>query len=214
MHDILYLHGFGDCQPDQGAVINTLRLAAPTSTIHVPCYHPGGQIVATRIGAAISQCLAVIEGTDSGIVHIVGYSFGGLIAAIIADQHPERVKNVLLLAPAIDNYSRNYEGRRPSQWPMPVDYVEELKRYPARPNVVRPTTLVHGMLDNDLGGSLPWRIQRWAAEQSFHEIHLIDGIGHSLQPWLSAPPLECEPNGSVPSFQQLVLGLIAPSITS
>ena len=38
---------------------------------------------------------------------------GGLLAAILASQQPERIANVLLLAPAIDNFTRNYEGRSP-----------------------------------------------------------------------------------------------------
>ncbi len=112
-----------------------------------------------------------------------------------------------MLAPAIDNYARNYEGRDPVSWRMPREYVEELQTYPARPNIVLPTTLVHGLLDVDREGSAPWRVQQWAAEQSFRRAYFLDGVDHSLDPWLSEPSWTNGRSGNVPTFQQVVMGL-------
>jgi pimeloyl-ACP methyl ester carboxylesterase len=140
-------------------------------------------------------------------VHVVGYSYGGLLAAWLAEKRPDLIANVLLLAPAIDNYARNYEGRDPESWRMPRDYVEELRSYPARPKIVRPTTLVHGLLDDDRGGSAPWRIREWAAEQPFRSVFLLPGVDHSLEPWLSASSWNNDGSGDVPSFQKIVTEL-------
>jgi pimeloyl-ACP methyl ester carboxylesterase len=137
----------------------------------------------------------------------VGYSFGGLLGAILAAQRPDIIGNVLLLAPAIDNYARNYEGRDPAGWRMPRGYVEELRGYPARPDIVRPTTLVHGLLDVDGAGSAPWRVRRWQDEQPFRCVHFLDGVGHSLEPWLSAPARNGDGRRDVPAFGQLVTDL-------
>jgi pimeloyl-ACP methyl ester carboxylesterase len=123
MHDILYLHGFGETNPECGPVAHALGIAAPTIRLHVPCYHPGGNVAATRIGDALKVFTTVVERSTSGKVHVVGYSFGGLLAAILAAMRPDIIANVLLLAPAIDNYARNYEGRDPASWHVPREYV-------------------------------------------------------------------------------------------
>lgn len=205
MHDVLYLHGFGSTNPGGCPVAVALKTAVPGIRLHAPCYHPGGHIEATRIGDSLEEFTDIIvKGPASRKVHLVGYSFGGLLAALLAARRPDIVGNVLLLAPAIDNYARNYEGRDPATWHMPRGYVEELQAYPARPDVVRPTTLVHGLMDVDGAGSAPWRVRRWQEEQSFRGVHFLDGVDHSLEPWLSAP---AHTNGrwrDVPPFEQLV----------
>ena len=41
--------------------------------------------------------------------------------------------------------------------------------------------------EHDGGRDLsPWRVRQWAAEQWFESVFLLDGVGHSLEPWLSA----------------------------
>jgi pimeloyl-ACP methyl ester carboxylesterase len=204
MHDVLYLHGFGRTNPDGCPVAVALKMAVPGIKLHAPCYHPGGHIEATRIGGSLEEFTnTIVRDSTTGKVHLVGYSFGGLLGVILATRRPDIVGNVLLLAPAIDNYARNYEGRDPATWRMPRGYVEELQEYPARPDIVRPTTLVHGLLDVDSGGSAPWRVRRWQEEQSFRGVHLLDGVDHSLEPWLSAPARTSDGRRDVPAFEQL-----------
>ncbi len=205
MHDILYLHGFGRTNPGGCPVAKALLMVVPGIWLHAPCYHPGGRIEATGIGDSLKELTSVItKDSTTGKVHLVGYSFGGLLGAILAAQRPDIIGNVLLLAPAIDNYARNYEGRDPARWRMPRRYVEELKEYPARPDIVRPTTLVHGLLDVDSAGSAPWRVQRWKEEQSFRSVYFLDGVDHYLEPWLSVPVRIPDRRSDVPAFKQLV----------
>ena len=209
MHDVLYLHGFGETNPECCPIVHALRIALPGSQVLSPCYHPGGRIAATRVVEAIKNFTRIINLSTSGKVHVVGYSFGGLLAGILAESQPDIIANMLLLAPAIDNFSRNYEGHDPPRWQMPRDYVEELKSYPARPRIVRPTTLVHGWLDDDNGGSAPWRIQEWAAEQSFRNVFMLSGVGHSLEPWLSAASWKNDGSDNIPTFHQIVTELVS-----
>jgi pimeloyl-ACP methyl ester carboxylesterase len=211
MQDVLYLHGFGETKPRNCAVAHGLWRALPDYHVHVPSYHPGEDILATRVGAALESLEQLIERMPEGRVHLVGYSFGGLLAALLAERRPDLIGNVLLLAPAIDNFARNYQGRDPAAWRMPREYVEELHTYPARPRIVRPTTLMHGRLDTDAGGSGPWRIEEWAAEQPFRQVLLLPGVDHSLEPWLSTGSCgetQREPR-RIPTFHELAALLVA-----
>ncbi len=187
MHDILYLHGFGDTRPQASGIVAALRTHCQDLRIQAPCYHPAGRIDATRIGRTLEECLGLMDQLQLANIHLVGYSYGGLLAAILASQHPDRIVSLLLLAPAIDNFARNYARLPLHEWPMPREYVEELRVYPARPQIVCPTTLVHGLLDHDRAGSAPWRIQEWAAQQPFRHVYFLDGVGHSLAGWLPVP---------------------------
>lgn len=208
MHDILYLHGFGTTNSEFCPVAEALRRAIPGLRLHVPCYHPGGHIKPTRIGASLEAFAdLIVKHSTSGQVHLVGYSFGGLLGALLATRRPDLVRNVLLLAPAIDNYARNYEGRDPAGWRMPREYVEELETFPARPDIVRPTTLVHGSLDTDSGGSAPWRVKEWSENQPFRSVYFLDGVDHSLEPWLSGPARTTDTRGDAPTFRQVTLEL-------
>lgn len=205
MHDILYLHGFGTTNLEACPVANAMRTAVAGVRLHAPCYHPGGHIEATRIGASLDALAEIIvKDSTSGKVDVVGYSFGGLLAALLAARQPDILGKVLLLAPAIDNYARNYEGRDPASWRMPREYVEELQTYPARPDIVRPTTLVHVLSDVDRQGSAPWRVRQWAEEQPFRHVYFLEGVDHFLEPWLSGSARANDSRGDVPTFQQLI----------
>ena len=47
-----------------------------------------------------------------------------------------------------------------ADWFMPADYVTDLRdNYPLRPLISIPFTVVHGMLDTDIGGGVPSRIK-------------------------------------------------------
>lgn len=209
MHAVLYLHGFGERHPETSLAVQALKAALPQIPVLSPCYHPAGQIWATRIGNALDEFGEIIRHADHEKVHVVGYSFGGWLAALLAERQPESIVGALLLAPAIDNFARNYEQRNPADWHMPRSYVEELRGYEPRPRIICPTTLVHGCLDDDSGGAAPWRIREWARQEPFQSVYLLRGVGHSLEPWLSA---ESRTNGSfddVPTFRELASDLIS-----
>lgn len=209
MCDIIYLHGFGVSDPSRCHVAIALESAAPSTRIHRPHYHPEGKILQTRLTRALGECQDIIERSNSSSIHLVGYSFGGLLAAILAERSINKIGHVLLLAPAIDNYDRNYAHRERRHWRMPVEYVEELKTFPSRPSIVRPTTLVHGMLDEDKGGSDPRRIEEWGKVEPFADIYFVDRTDHSLEPWLSAETWINDNGERIPTFRSLVQQLLS-----
>ena len=44
----------------------------------------------------MADALAVMDATDAGKAIVVGLSFGGLLACVLAAHHPERVKAAIL----------------------------------------------------------------------------------------------------------------------
>lgn len=153
-----------------------------------------------------------------GLQHLVGYSVGGYLAAVFAERHPELVASALLLAPAIDNYERNFQDVPVEDWYMPEQYVAALQGdgLPPRPQIntrLVPTAVVHGMDDTDSGGSAPWRVEEWTALPWAAEagqgcaVHMPTGVGHSLEPWLSS---EEASTGGAPSLSAVLARLHAP----
>lgn len=211
MSDLVYLHGFGSINPEDTCTIYAqLRDYFPGGKIHCPHYHPRGDVQATRIDPVLDQCRAIANASESATVKLVGYSFGGLLAALFMERMPEMVEKVILLAPAIDNVDRNYKHVLKENWQMPVGFVERLRKFPARPSVKRPTLLFHGSLDTDDGGSAPWRIMEWIETDTFEQAHLLPGVDHSLEPWLSEEAWRAD-RPSVPSIQDAFAWLVETS---
>eukprot|EP01050_Picozoa_sp_SAG11_P019592 SAG11_NODE_3149_length_2647_cov_8.649784_1_plen_334_part_00 len=194
---VIYLHGFGgDERCYVGAAV---RKALPTvAALIQPTYHPGGVVRETRLEAFLSELATTIAGLRGGRAHFVGCSVGGLLAAVFAARRPAAVASLLLLAPAIDNFERNFRDVSPADRHMPPAYVAELEALPARPPLplaVVPTTIVHGLDDDDGGGSAPWRVLEWveavraASGGGGSQLTLCmpAGVDHSLQPWLGRP---------------------------
>ena len=128
------------------------------------------------------------------------------MAALLADGSLE---NVVLLAPAIDNFERNFEHDSPSTWYMPADYVTDLNTHPARPSI-KNATIIHGTRDNDDGGGDLRRIHRWMREltdakssrgaDAFVVLHTPDA-DHTLVEWLDAAP-----GGKHPTLSEVLFG--------
>lgn len=93
---------------------------------------------------------------------IIGSSFGGLMGAIFTCQHPEQVKKLILLAPALI-------------WP---DFAQALP-----PPVSVPTVIYHGLQDT----VIPLELVRPLAEQVFTNLtfHAVDD-DHGLRDTVQA----------------------------
>ena len=102
----------------------------------------------------MNQLAFLLTGKD--LLLLVGSSYGGLMAAIFACQHPERVRKLILLAPAL-NLS-DFKPYRPLRLEVPV-------------------ILYHGQWDDVVS---PAEVRR-IAERSFPHLayHLVDD-DHSL----------------------------------
>jgi len=192
--DVLYLHGFGSPSCGFSAaecpIFHALDqiLWKMGARLHAPSYHPGGDVTNTHIHAFLEEIEERAEGlAGRHFAAIIGCSFGGWLASILQDRRPDLFGRAILLAPAIDNYRRNYEGVPRECWHMPTGFVDELHSLPPRPSIRIPTKLLHGQLDNDAGGSAMWRIHEWLGETAFSASYFPPGVDHSMEPWLSQP---------------------------
>jgi len=199
---VLYVHGWGAEYPAECPVAHELErlLGGAPVDLHTPTYHPDGDVKGTRIEPFLAELASEARRQPGGrFAAVVGCSFGGLLASLFQERFPELVGRMVLLAPAIDNFARNYSGVPEAERRMPQDFVSELHSLPARPAIKVPTALLHGLLDDDKGGSAPWRAREWTAAQGFSAAHFPEGVDHSLEPWLSAPAagLDAPPLGAL-----------------
>lgn len=121
---VIYLHGFGG--DSSCAVGSAVRAALPAAAVLLrPSYHPTTAAQQgllpparpppprwheTRLEPFLAELAATVAGLPGGgRAHLVGYSVGGLLAAAFAVRHPELTASLLLLAPAIDNFDRNFK---------------------------------------------------------------------------------------------------------
>ena len=97
----------------------------------------------------MEKLTAVLRG-KSGLI-LVGSSYGGLMAAIFAAQHPERVDKLILLAPALS--------------------LPEYRPYRQKPLQI-PVTIYHGRFDDVVN---PGAVRNIAEETFVHlTYHLVD----------------------------------------
>jgi pimeloyl-ACP methyl ester carboxylesterase len=228
-HPTVYLHGFGQKIPRDCRVLAALRSALPQGAdpqVLLPSFHPKGaggkgDVQRTELEPFLNNLFHSIVSRKMQ-VHLVGYSVGGWLAAVFAERHPELVASALLLAPAIDNYERNFRNVPAEDWYMPPAYVAELQGLPPRPRIdtrLVPTVVLHGRDDTDQGGSAPWRVEEWtaeewassssSAEQRRCAVHMPLGVDHSLEPWLSGTGDGTV--GGAPPLSALLAGLHAPA---
>jgi pimeloyl-ACP methyl ester carboxylesterase len=218
-HPVVYLHGFGQKTPRDCRVLAALRTSLPAGhdpDVLLPSYHPNGTIKQTALEPFLDNLFHSILARKAQ-VHLVGYSVGGWLVAIFAERHPQLVASTLLLAPAIDNYERNFDGVSAEDCHMPPTYVAEVQRLPPRPQIdtrLVPTAIVHGQDDTDRGGS-PWRVAEWTADAWAKDntdgrrcaVYMPPGVDHSLEPWLSSNSSGKSPVGTPPPLRTLLASL-------
>jgi pimeloyl-ACP methyl ester carboxylesterase len=204
--DVLYLHGWGaeyphDC-PIKHELEQVLDRIGVDVKLHTPTYHPNEDVTATCIETFLADLERLAEQQPAGrFAAVVGCSFGGFLTSVLQERCPHLFGKAVLLAPAIDNFTRNYKDVPEEKRRMPEGYVAELRRLPARPSIRVPTVLLHGLLDDDNGGSEPWRVQEWAADNDFAACYYPEGVDHSMEPWLSGASHE---SLGVPDLQDLL----------
>jgi pimeloyl-ACP methyl ester carboxylesterase len=98
----------------------------------------GGRFEDGTISRWLSDALAVIDGQTTGPLVLVGSSMGGWIALLAAWERPERVKGLLLIAPAADFTERLMWASFPQQVRREI---EQTGRW-ARPSAYDPEPYV------------------------------------------------------------------------
>jgi len=155
-----------------------------------------------KISAWLEDSLAVIDGVTEGPLALVGSSMGGWLSLLAARARPDRVKGLLLIAPAADFTSRLMGPALPAEaraslaatgrWAMPSAYgaptiitqalLDDGSRHTLLPGPIAfdgPVRILQGQLDPDV----PWRHALETAEAiSGGDVHvtLIKDGDHRL----------------------------------
>lgn len=100
---ILLIHGLGSSRLHWQQNLSGLSQKYRTIAVDLPGY--GGSKLEnvpqdSMLHFFSDNLLAFIDSLDINQVHLVGHSMGGQIAILFAYQHPERVKKLVLVAPA------------------------------------------------------------------------------------------------------------------
>jgi pimeloyl-ACP methyl ester carboxylesterase len=144
----------------------------------------GGAFVDGTIGVWLADTLALLDARTEGPLVLVGSSMGGWIALLAARARPERVKGLVLIAPAPDFTERlmwpelTEDARRAIQenghWDRPSAYgdgptpitralIEDGRNYLLLDTPIPfdgPIRILHGQRDPDV----PWRLSLELAE--------------------------------------------------
>ncbi len=191
---IIYLHGFISSPDSTKAKLFSQRLNDLGVDLIVPdLNHPSfTDLTISRVIETVEKHLP--EG-DSGA--IIGSSMGGWAAALFARLHPERVKAMVLMAPAFNMVDLLVERFGPDQieaWRregvIPIDhaaygnvqhlghgFLEDARRWATRPfEPLCPTLILHGRRDEDV----PIRLSEELAERCRNVELVAYDAGHRL----------------------------------
>lgn len=187
---IIYLHGFASSSHSGKATYLGDRLRARGFEVAVPDLNQPDFSTLT-ITRMLGQVQALMAGT-AGRVTLFGSSLGGYVAVNAAAKWPERVDNLVLLAPALDFSDEGLGapgGASLSDWKrdgqiqvfhfghgrmMPIHYglYEDARRYDAmRADVRMPILVFQGTRDTTVN---PEIVKRWAAARPNVTLHLFD----------------------------------------
>ena len=160
---LAYLHGFASGPASTKAQLVRARLAALGYELAIPDLAPDF----TR--QTITSQLAIAEALlDSEPAILMGSSLGGYLAALVAARHPERVRALVLLAPAF-GFAPRWEAQlgpevmahwhrhgvmpvmhygREREALLSIELLTDARRYPDEPDPVVPALVVAGRFDD------------------------------------------------------------------
>lgn len=101
---VLFIHGGLEDYRTWDAQIDTFSKKYRVISYSRRFNYPNNNTKSVKDYSAISEAAdaaAVIQKLNIGKVHVVGHSFGGLIALFLAKQHPDLIKSLTLSEPAL-----------------------------------------------------------------------------------------------------------------
>jgi pimeloyl-ACP methyl ester carboxylesterase len=190
MH-VLYLHGFASSAQSSKAAFFRSKLGAYGVEVHTPDFNEPdfSTLTVTRM---IEQVHDTIQALSPGPVALIGSSLGGFVAVHAALAEARRVRQMVLLAPALDfggNRMRALGDRGIDEWRrsnrldvfhygfgkvMPVHYelYADAARYDAfHTKVEIPIQAFQGRRDTSVD---PATVERWAETRPNVELHVLD----------------------------------------
>jgi pimeloyl-ACP methyl ester carboxylesterase len=203
---LVYLHGFASGPGSTKARFFAAHLAARGATLRVPDLAPDF----TR--QTITGMLGIVDGLlDEAPAVLLGSSLGGYLAALAASRRPDRVRGLVLFAPAFGFAARweervgaeamarwrqrgtapvyHYGARR--ELPLATDLLDDARRWPPFPDARVPTLVFAGRHDESvpLADVEAWTTGRpdcdLVVHDSGHELtDVLDPMWERLLPFL------------------------------
>jgi len=171
MPNILYLHGFASGPLSQKGRFFHQQFSMIGADVHQPDLAQGDFQALTLSGQlkVVDQAVQELEPAL-----IMGSSLGGYLAALYAASQPERVRSLVLLAPAFGFARRLAEQLGEQQmkaWkeqgtrqiyhygeqrmlPLGYQFYEDALWHDENPEVTQPTLIIHGRRDDSVDPSL------------------------------------------------------------
>lgn len=189
----IYLHGFASSPRSTKALFFRERLTRAGHVVSVPELEEGD-----FQGLTITRQLGVVRreiARAPGELTLIGSSMGGYLAVLAANEQP-RIRQLVLMAPAIDIKTRwtvRYGADQLARWKArgaaPTFHYahgeerligyglwEDLDRYDSTPPVRVPTLAFMGRKDESVA---PAAVERWAVQNPSVRLRMLDS-GHEL----------------------------------
>ena len=160
---LIYLHGFASSPASHKAQFFRARLAEAGVALAIP------ELAPDFTHMTMSSMLAIVEaGLAGDDVVLLGSSLGGYLATLVAARHPERVRGLVLFAPAF-GFARRWEERIGAQalarWrargtapcfhyglgrelPLDIALLDDAGTYPEEPDPPAPALVFAGRRDD------------------------------------------------------------------
>ena len=187
---LVYLHGFASGPGSTKARFFQAKLAGRGATLVVPDLAPDF----THL--TVSSMLAIVEPLVDGPSIVMGSSLGGYLAALAATRLPERVRGLVLFAPAFGfagRWQANIGPKAVARWrekgtapiyhyglerevPLAFDLFDDAARYAAEPDPDVPALVFHGRKDDAVPLAA---VEHFAAARTGRELVVYDS-GHDL----------------------------------
>jgi pimeloyl-ACP methyl ester carboxylesterase len=197
---VIYLHGFASSAGSSKAAYLGRRLAERGVEFHAPDLNlpDFSTLTVTRM---LEQTRRLLDASAEPVT-LIGSSLGGFVAVNAAVAWPERVKNLVLMAPALDFSGEGLAGpggARLADWkrtgrlnifhfaygrivPIHYELYEDARRYDAmNADLKMPVIVFQGRRDTAVD---PKTVEAWAARRPNVELHMLDD-DHQLTSSLS-----------------------------
>ena len=160
---IAYLHGFASGPGSTKAQFFAARLAEHATALAIPDLAPD------FTNMTVTSMLEIVDAAlDAGPMVLMGSSLGGYLAALAAARRPDRVRRLVLFAPAFGfgaRWEANVGADGMARWrargtapifhygrgqevPLGVALLDDARRWPAEPDPPCPALVLHGRRDD------------------------------------------------------------------